>query len=34
MNPVLLFVAACAAIVAGGWIVSKFTGSRAYFIET
>ena len=33
MNALLIFIAACAAIVAFGWIVSKITGSRAWFIE-
>jgi hypothetical protein len=34
MTAVLIFAGACAAIVIGGWIVSKVTGSRAYFIES
>lgn len=33
MNALLSFIAACAAIVTFGWIVSKITGSRAWFIE-
>jgi len=33
MKPVLLFVAACAAIFLVGWVVSKRTGSHAWFIE-
>jgi hypothetical protein len=34
MTAVLLFVAACCAIVVGGWIVSRAKGSRAFFIES
>jgi hypothetical protein len=34
MNAVLLFVAACGAIVIFGWIVSKARGSHASFIES
>ena len=34
MTALLLFVAACAAIVIVGWIVSKAKGSHAYFIES
>ena len=34
MTAVLLFVAACGAIVVVGWIVSKAKGSRAFFIES
>jgi hypothetical protein len=34
MTAVLLFVAALAAIVLVGWIVSKAKGSKAYFIES
>ncbi len=34
MTAVLLFAAACAAIALVGWIISKVTGSRAFFIET
>lgn len=34
MTAVLLLVAACCAIALAGWIVSKATGSRAYFIES
>jgi hypothetical protein len=33
MNAVLLFVAALCAIVLVGWIISKATGSKAFFIE-
>lgn len=33
MTPLLLLLGACAAIVIGGWIVSKLTGSRAWYIE-
>jgi hypothetical protein len=33
MKPIGYFVLACAAIALIGWIVSKVTGSRAYFIE-
>ena len=34
MTALLLFVAACGAIVIIGWIVSKAKGSKAYFIES
>lgn len=34
MTAVLLFVAACGAIVLGGWIVSKAKGSHAYYVES
>jgi hypothetical protein len=34
MTAVLLFVAACCAIVIVGWIVSKVRGSHAYFIDS
>ena len=34
MTAVILFVAACGAIVIVGWIVSKAKGSRAFFIES
>lgn len=34
MTAGLLFVAACAAIVIGGWIVSKVKGSKAFFLES
>jgi hypothetical protein len=34
MTAVLLFAAACGAIVIGGWIVSKVKGSHAFYIES
>jgi hypothetical protein len=34
MSPILIFLGACAAIVALGWIVSKATGSTASFLDT
>jgi hypothetical protein len=34
MTAVLLFVAACAAIALAGWIVSRVTGSKAYFLDS
>jgi hypothetical protein len=34
MTALLLFVAACAAIVVVGWIVGKANGSKAFFIES
>ena len=34
MTALLLFVAACGAIVIVGWIVSKAKGSKAFYIES
>lgn len=34
MNAFLIFIAACAAIVAFGWIVSRITGAHAWFLES
>jgi hypothetical protein len=34
MTAILVFFAACVAIVAIGWIVSKAKGSKAFFIES
>ena len=34
MTAVLLFVAACGVIAIVGWIVSKATGSHAFFVES
>ncbi len=33
MKSLLIFLAACGGIVAVGWIVSKLTGSRAFYLE-
>ncbi|MBI1218224.1 MAG: hypothetical protein GC186_06715 [Rhodobacteraceae bacterium] len=33
MTAMLIFVAACAGIVALGWIVSKFTGAKTRFLD-
>jgi len=33
MTPLLLLVAACSAIAIAGWIISKVTGSHAWYLE-